>query len=70
MRVALVTYIKDDFIPRKIKHIVQSDGELHHSEIGRKVPAVAYDRIFYFAAELFTQTGEFLYAHFSERMPV
>ena len=33
MRIALMGYIKEDFIDRRVKHLVQSHRDFHHAEI-------------------------------------
>ena len=37
--VRLMSHIPDYLILRRVKYLVQSDGQLHHSQVGSQVPA-------------------------------
>ncbi|MNJ57211.1 hypothetical protein D3C77_527920 [compost metagenome] len=39
MNIRLMTYIKNKFIPRTVIAVMQRDRQLHHAQIGRKMPA-------------------------------
>jgi hypothetical protein len=41
MHIGLVAYIKEETVVRSAKYAVQRDGELHHSEVGAEMPAIA-----------------------------
>ena len=38
--VSLMPYIKDEFVPGRVKDPVQGQGQFHHAQIGSQVPAV------------------------------
>ena len=43
--VTLMTDIPDDFVIRRVEHMVQRDGQLNRTQIGRQMPAGLCDRL-------------------------
>ena len=63
MRVTLMSDVKNYFIFGKIEYIMQGNSNFHHSEVGRKVPAVLHYRADNFFAKLFAQRAQLLNRH-------
>jgi len=40
VRIALVGHVEDDFVFRRVEHVMQGDGGLHHAEVRAEMAAV------------------------------
>ena len=63
MGITLMPDVVNDFILRKIKHIMKRDGKFHHTEVGRKMPAVFHNGFNYFISQLVAQRRKLCVGH-------
>lgn len=64
MRIALVGHVEDDFVFRRVEHVMQGDGGLHHAEVRAEMAAVVAQPVQQCFAYFTAQQVEFLSGHF------